>query len=748
MHRMCLGCFVFVLVFGSLHWQTAQAQPPDDAAEVQDRAEQPEESPLLIEPKTSEEYFDAAVLMVDLARPKLARLYLQRVMTPAPNEELLLRLRDKHGPAIFLKLANIRELHPLSSRLLDLVNDAFRKQGADENRIDALLADLRGTTQQRAVALIALRNARAVVVPRILHQIGATREAEHRELLLITLTRLGQQIVPPLLGALDSPNADMQAVAIEALGCLKAHEAVPYLWCPAFAPKQPVQIRTAARQSLARILSTSSKKVERVSSYGVAQELHRIALSHYRNDYNWKLQVDGTVALWLWHPEAETVGISAVNPETASLYVGTRFARQAAVLAPDHHDLQSLYVGFVLATDWSKSGWEAPLPTGPGTAHDLALTVGSGVVLQTLAQALEFGRTDTALAALQVLGQTATRHQLGMIGHKSSPIIAALNYDDARVQFAAASTVLQLDPAQTFRGNDRVVAILQRALNDNGSPAALVVHAKTENARVIGDFLDQIGIKPFTASTGKDAFRLAAKRTDIKLIVLDINIVRWGLSQTIANLRADARTAGIPILIYGSESMRVDVAGLLSRHSMMSYVVTSATADGFKTQVELFLNSFRSPVLTPKQRATQRETAAYWFAHIVSSRRNKVFDISPAEKDLFKALNEPALTGNALLAISGIASQQVQSQLSELVVNSNRDVEFRESAAVQLAFHIQRFGLLLGDREVLDIMTSWNEASDPALSTALASVVGSLKPNTKRVSNRLSKFPVLLPPLP
>ena len=50
--------------------------------------------------------FDAVVLMSDLARPNLAYLYLQKLMQANPNDATLLKLRDKHGPAMFLKLSN------------------------------------------------------------------------------------------------------------------------------------------------------------------------------------------------------------------------------------------------------------------------------------------------------------------------------------------------------------------------------------------------------------------------------------------------------------------------------------------------------------------------------------------------------------------------------------------------------------------------------------------------------------------
>ncbi|MCA9118002.1 MAG: hypothetical protein KDA79_23180, partial [Planctomycetaceae bacterium] len=57
------------------------------------------------------------------------------------------------------------------------------------------------------------------------------------------------------------------------------------------------------------------------------------------------------------------------------------------------------------------------------------------------------------------------------------------------------------------------------------------------------------------------------------------------------------------------------------------------------------------------------------------------------------------------------------------------------------AFHIQRFGLLLEDSQVKEVRTVWEQTDQPSLATALASVIGSLKPNAALIDGRIQKFP-------
>jgi DNA-binding response OmpR family regulator/HEAT repeat protein len=709
-----------------------------------------DDSPLLKQPETQEEDFDAVLMMVKLARPKLAKLYLAKVLAPKPTDELLLRLHDRHGPAVFLQLSNMQELRPLSTQLLDLVTDVFRRRGIDQQRIVALIADLNGTATKREAALTALQNVGPLAVPQLLLQFEQIDNARQHAILLLTLTRMGRQIVPALLGTLESPNDDIRAVGIEALGWLRAREAIPYLWYPAFGSQQTAGVQSAARAALARILSTPDKKIGTVSSFGVANQLKQIALTHYRNNYRWQVEEDGTVPLWTWLPPAATVGVQRLSPQAASLYVGMRFARQTLALTPDDTETQALYLAFALAADRHRVGWDKPLPTGPGTTHDLALTLGDEVVSKTLAQSLENGRADVAIATLQVLSQTATRHQITERQPGRAPIITALNYPDLRVQFAAAATVLQVDPNEPFRSSGRIVSILTQALTDDGAPAALIVHTNAEKSRGLGAFLGQIGFDSHIALTGQGGFRVASERSDISLILLEINTIRWGLSQTIGNLRADARTAGIPIVIFGPNGKQADIAGLLDRHSRLTYIVTPATSEAMKAQVEPFLETFKAPKLTSQQRSARRQSAAYWLAHIASGHRNQVFNVALAENALLSALNDPDLADNALVALSSVSTKTVQKQFAILAMNKNADVRLRENAALQLAFHILRFGATLDERDVLAIRASWASAADPALSTALASVLGSLKPDAKRVGQRLGRFPappIFAPPI-
>jgi hypothetical protein len=127
-------------------------------------------------------------------------------------------------------------------------------------------------------------------------------------------------------------------------------------------------------------------------------------------------------------------------------------------------------------------------------------------------------------------------------------------------------------------------------------------------------------------------------------------------------------------------------------------------------------------------------------ASLASDQGVRVFDIAPAEQQIGRVA-EVADTGeNALVALAGIGTGSAQKKLSVLVLNTSLDMKLRETAATQLTFHIQRFGLLLTQEGIAAIHSAWLTTQDPAIKTALAGVVGTLRPSPAVVGQRLQQF--------
>lgn len=755
----------------NLNVRSTAAVQPADAPDKLAATLPADDSPLLTEPKTPEQFFRATLLLHRLARPKLALHYLQKLMATNPDNTLLLRLHDQFGSAAFLELANSKAMHPLSSTLLKQTNAAVRQRGVKPQYINKLLDDLINVPSRKRSVITILQNTGAIAVPHILQRIETTNSAVRKSTFENVLVRIGQKAVAPLLAALDSPNESTRLSSISALGEIGEPQAIPFLWFPAFNTKELKGIQFAAKQALAKLYKTSLPAVRNTAPASITAELSKQAMRHFQQQFPWKTESNGTVRLWNWDTKNHRIRQSSFSPRNASLHVGTKLARQALNLSPTNKKSQALFLAMSLAAA-ADHRWEKSLPTGPGTIHDAALKAGAALVSDALKLSLDIKQSTAAIASLVVLRQIATKSEIIGKTTKESALLAALNSPDPRIQFAAANAILQIDPDKKFRNSQRVVSILAKALTDSGTSTALVVHTDQQEAANIAGRLRLLGYAPAVAQTGRDGFRIAAERGDIDLVILQINTIRWPLSQTLANFRADARTAHLPIAIYGPETMEHRVTTQLAKYPRTTYVAIPSNLKSMVGQrlkghappqiiftaadnnddhlvkpLKSFLASLSTVPMTSKQRSERRQSAAYWFAQIATGKRSALYDLRKAEKALIAAVTDPELSGDILMALSAVPSKQSQIAMQRLAVRPQIDAKIREAAALQLAYHIQKFGLLLSDADVFAIKQSLASArTNPALSTALTAVMGSLKPNSERTGNELRKFP--LPNIP
>ena len=75
-----------------------------------------------------------------------------------------------------------------------------------------------------------------------------------------------------------------------------------------------------------------------------------------------------------------------------------------------------------------------------------------------------------------------------------------------------------------------------------------------------------------------------------------------------------------------------------------------------------------------------------------------------------------------------------------MALNESLTPAHRESAALKLSFHIQRFGLLLSTEQVTQLEQQWNATTDPLLRSALGTVASSLRPDDNLVGERIKAF--------
>lgn len=720
---------------------------------AQDAAPEPEAqaapSPLPRAPETADEYFDAVLLMINLGRLDLAQDYLKGLLDLKPDDKTLLNLRAKHGTGTFMRLSRMDALKPYGGELIDQLTAAALAQINDPAYIDAMITDLAGSPRENAAAIDALKHLGPHAIPPLLVRLGSVGGNLDRNLLLSSIIQLGAPVVPPLTGALQTPNPQLRADVIQALGYMGTREDVlPFLWYPAFAKGQPPGVSNAAKRAISRILYGDSESVRRIPSFGIADRLHGEALKYLHDEAEWVTEADGLTPVWVWDSAAGTVAERRVSPDSASNFRGEQFARQALAFTPDSTAEQALVLAFALARDQLQVGWNQMLPEGPGTAHNATLLAGEDAAEEVLRLSLEEDNPAAAIGALRVLAQIGTRHLLIPDAEGRSPLLDALNSESPRVQFAAATTIMQLDPVKSFRDAHRVVEIFARALNSDTQSRTVVVDPNVERGGSTAGLFAQLGFETNIVTTGRDGFEAVAEQGDVELAVLHLNTIRWELSETIANLRADARTRSVPVAIYGPPGMEGRVETLMRQNQPAFYVSEADTPLDLARKVRPQLARISPPPLSETQRDVQVTSAAFWLRHIAEGRRTDVFDLSTAQDALSSAVGDPRVAGEAIVTLGAIGSAAAQQRLADAALAPGFELPIRETAARQLAFHIQQFGILLPNSSIDALTNAAQAETNPALQTALDTVIGSLKPSAEVVGARLQNLPAAELPVP
>lgn len=721
-------------------WQAAPlfAQPDADMSKVVLPAGV-EPSPILEEPKTTGELFDAVVLLVDLARLDIAPVYFQAFIDANPSDADLMALRDEYGTGEFLRLTKVPQLEALAKPLMVRLNQISKSQSQDPGYVDSQLQRLTGPATDREKATQELRNLGANAVPQMLKQLAVSEDGSLRDAIAIALSRMGQPVIAPLVAALDAPNDRVRQGSIEALMILKSEEAIPRLWPLTFSADYDAGIRELAARAVAKIRFGNADRTRDLSKVVAIHELQQRSEALLRRDLVLVPEVEGQpIVVWNWDSEQNTVVATEKTPDVASLDEALRLSRDAFRLNPEQTELQTWYLTALLASEVQKAGWDTMLTADTNAAMQVAVSTGITPLQDVLQQGLSLGRTDVVWAALQGLSALAAPELLRPAASgKPSPVLSALNYPDDRVQFAAASVVLRTNPQGDFRGASRVTEILRRALTDPGQVRAMVINPNREESTMLATYLASEGYDPLQAFTGKDGFTKTSELAGIDLVVIHANIADWALTQTLANFRADARTAHLPIVVYGPEDVRDATARLVKRTGNAIFAGESPAAESFWWQVRPFLEGRRTPPISAQQRADFRSIATFWLASLSSGSGSRSFDLTTAEAELLTLITDPELSPNALTALGQIGTPEVQTRLATWAFNEQASVELRRGAAAKLVEHIHHFGLVLSPATAETLQQQLAAPQPPELQGAYAAVRGCLKPSPQVVGERL-----------
>ena len=675
------------------------------------------------EPKTPLETWEVASYLMRIGQPAQAAPYFKKFLDAKPDDATLLEVRDSYGVGSILSLSDHPETRPYAKLLADRLAEASTRNAADPARIDKFVAGLSKSREEQAYAVDRLKEAGSYAVPAIVRALSvAGLDASVRTPLADNLGRLDRKAVPALIATLDSTDDKLVGDAARALGRIGDPRAIPALTFLAARRTPETWARPSILGAIVELTGKPSSSQPRTPVRLLSDEARKYHLHAY------KFPGD-PIVLWLWDASANAPVATPVPVRDAEGILGIRAAKEALEIDPTDSEAKVNLLSLGLDHD-------------PATWKVEALEAGPDVMGQVVWRAIADGRSDLATLATSILGQISRRDDLDKPGRPSA-LIDSLYAPDRRVQFAAAEALVKLEPKVRFPGSGRVVPVLGRFVSAQENPRALVIDGNAERASQVSGYLHDLGYLTQVAASGARGLVEAADSADIELIAVDPNFINdsWTLTDLLGNLKADARTAGIPVFLVGPLDLHDQLAYRLESFPNARFLVTPSETRLLKTQLDRGFDSLGVRPMSPDERLDYARKAANLLAQ-VAGRPNHPFaaDLPAVEPALALALNGPGAPAEATLALGDIPGTDAQRSLADVTLDPSRVGPLRLASARQLARNIRRFGPRLHADQERRLVDELAQEADPALREALAAVVGSLRPGPDASASRLPTY--------
>jgi len=687
------------------------------------------------EPRTPMELWSAIDYLVRTGQSKKAVPYLDTFMKSQADDATLVEIRDKYGAGSILRLADQPATSKCAQPLAERLTAAVRRHATQPERISQAVAGLTGTTEEQAYAVARLKEAGPYAVPFLVEALRHSEiTPEKRALLVRNLGRLDRTAVPPLLAVLDSSDPRLAADAATALGSIGDSRAVPFLTYPASAFKFPLAVREAAQAAIGRL--TGRPFV--AQPHSPAQLLTDAAWSFHRHQVEFP---SDPVAVWGWDNDRKVPVPRPMRRGEAEGYFGLQLASEALLLQPLDLDARTASVSLSLEKAIDRVGFNSFPAQDRGTFAS-AVAAGPAVLAEVLRKAIADGKDELAAAAATALGQVTDRTLLSRTGHPH-PLAEALSAPGARVQFAAAKALVELAPTQPFPGSSRVVPTptLARFAISQKPPRAVVIDGNPNRGSQLAGSLKALGYETVLETSGDQGFRAAADSADIELVVVSHAQAHgaWNLIDILTNLKSDARTANLPVYIYGPLKLERDRSSLLASFPGARFLVQPVSAAILET-----LLGGRPAKLSAADRAGYASEAASLLARIAGQPKSPyAADLSASEPALTIALNQPETSLAASSALGDVPDPAAQQSLADVVLDPSRPVELRRGSASQLAQSIQRFGPLASANQEARLAAEFRAEADPQFRTALRTVIGALRAQSPTPATRPGQSTIL-----
>jgi HEAT repeat protein len=658
--------------------------------------------------------------LFDIGRTDEAKYFLIQLMEAKPSDQLLAQFYSEYGEALFYRLGQDHRMTPEGEQFAQTVLGAAHRSAHDPARIQNLVSELSSTSPaRRHQAIDSLRRLEWSAVTPLLHALADPSRADEHPQIRTAITQMGDFLLDPMLGAMETPDEALRKQVIQVLGQFRSTRALVALVGPLADPDSSKELREAVAEAVVAIVGQLPDRQQ------VTRFLFDRANAYLDGMLPGRLDFEDRVAIWTWDADKKTSVQIRLAARDASLLVASRLARDLYRLEPGNVDYRRLYL--VTNLHWAKQsgGLGRPLDLGQGSLGAQLAAVGSEAVEDALTYAMETRRHVAATAAAELLGRLGDPGLLQSSGGRPRPLVLALLHSDRRLRMAAAEAILQIDPQSAYAGSSYVTDALGYFIGTVGTRRALVVHPRLENSQTLVGLLLELGFEADSASTGREAFRLAARHPDYEFALISDAVDRPSAAETIQMFRKDPRTGKLVIGLMGRQDTLQAAESFAETDDLVLAFPQPLDQAGLTFQAGRLLRLAGQDLVTYEERLDQ---AARAMKHLLRLTEQPTvydfYDFHRLTAALEAALASAPLAAQAATLLGRLGSPEAQRALVTVASQHGRPLADRRAAADAFADAVQTRGLLLTRDEILLQYERYNRSE--FLDTGTQQVLGQI----------------------
>ncbi len=328
----------------------------------------------------------------------------------------------------------------------------------------------------------------------------------------------------------------------------------------------------------------------------------------------------------------------------------------------------------------------------------------------TLGLAVHRNRIAAAISCVELLGQRADGAALSSFDGRPTPLAEAVAHADRGLRFAALSAVMKLSPSKSFAGASHVPQALWDFAAGPGAPQAIAASPVATRASDWAGQLRALGFDATPTRTGSETLKTAHASPRLALVLVDSDIGRPLLRETLYQIRSSGAMARVPVAILSSLPHLERARRMAENDPLLLAIARPHDDDAMKNivgQIEKL-----HPLPSPELRMQQATSALEWIAELLKA-GHPYDELLRNSGQIDWALNTAELAEPALDVLSLLGTAQSQRSLVDFVSNRTVSLELRQQAVSAFASSVSRYGKLLTPSEITQQFDRYN-ASETA----------------------------------